>query len=176
MKKISSLAVVLLSLFSLAACGGSKSEPAMKVENDSFSLTPQEYIDYVNNLIEIQDDSSFLTIPDFTESGKTIYIESTHLSLKLTANDGGKLTEIQWHWNAKKQDTTSNIGFYLGVSVLMVSANEDAQGEIVDGLNMFDTTPPEYDTSYTLDGVLYSYSTYGHGQYNTITITPTSDS
>lgn len=176
MKKFSSLTAVLLLLISLAACSGAKPDSVMRVADGSFSLTPQEYIDYINNLIESQGGSDFLPIPDFTESEKTIDIESTHLSLKLTANDDEKLTEIQWHWDAKKQDTTSNIGFYLGASILMISANEDAQEEIVNGLNMLDTAPPKYDTSYTLDGVLYSYSTYGHGQYNTITITPATDS
>ena len=168
--------LALLVLFTLASCGGAKPEPAMKVEDGSFSLTPQEYIDYINNLIEAQNDSHYLSIPDFTESEKSIDIKGVSLYLKLTANSDGDLTEIQCHWDAKKQGTTSNAGFYLSASILMISADEDASEKVVGELDMLDVVPPKYDTSYTLDGVQYSYSTYGHGQYNTITITPAADS
>jgi hypothetical protein len=176
MKNLFSFALALLLLVSLASCGGSKPEPAMKVEDGSFNLTPQEYIDYINNLIEAENDSRYLSIPDFTKSEKSIDVKGNNLYLTLTSDSDGKLTEIRCHWNAKKQGTTSNAGFYLSASILMISADEDAPEKVVGELDMLDTVSPMYDTSYTLDGALYSYSTYGHGQYNTITITPATDS
>lgn len=174
-RKLTSVLCLSL-LFLLTACGNSKPASAMSVENDAFTLTPQEYIDYLNKFVEEQRDSRYLTVPDFTESGKEIDVSKWYLTLKLIENDEGKLTEIQWDWDSTRNGTTFNAAAYFGTTLYMISADADTADAVISELSMLDSAPPRYETSYVSNDVLYSYSTFGHAQYNTITISPDTES
>lgn len=175
MKKFLVLILSLSFLFALTSCGSSKSQGPMAVTDGTFGLTPQEYIDKLNTLVEASNDSRYLSIPDYVESGKSISVGSIYLELTLTADDDGNLTEIKWHWNADRVGTTENAIFQLSATILLISDNEEALETVIDELDPLDSSYPRYDTSYVLDGALYQYSSINHAQYNDITITPDSD-
>lgn len=169
------LAGLLVLALACTSCGSQKAEPVFSAKDNAFTITPQGFIDYINTIVEEQNDSRYWTIPDYAESGKAIEVKSIFLTLTLEANESGNLTKIQLDWDAKRQGTGDNIGLYISGIVYGLTENSDAISTVLSELDMLDTEPPKYETSYSDSGVLYSYSTYGHAQYNTLTITPSSD-
>lgn len=174
MKKFLALLLSLTFLFALTACGEPKSQGVMAVTDGTFGLTPQEYIDKLNTLVESLNDSRYLSIPDYVESGKPILVNSIYLDMVLTADDDGKLNGIKWGWHSERAGTTENVNFYLNETIFMISANEEAIGTVIDELDPLDYRYPRYDTSFVLDGALYQYSSTAYAKYNDITITPDS--
>lgn len=99
-KKIHLLIIFLLLI---ALCCSCALKAIMSVSDDSFSLTPDEFIANLNAVIEEQNDSRYWTIPPYTESGRDIDISGSNFSLRLDVNNHGKITAIRWDWKASKQ-------------------------------------------------------------------------
>lgn len=168
MKKAFSLLLLIIVVLSLAACSASKSNSL--IENGAYNITPQEYIDKINSVVEDQGDSRYLQIPSFQESGDKIEIDFIYLTLELTTNDEGNITEIYYEWNAARQGIGYSLGLYLGCTCQLLGiSNSDA---VFDELDMMDYTSSGYETTYTDNGTLFSYSTIGNGQFNYLTICP----
>ncbi len=168
MKKAISLSLLIIVVLSLAACSASKSNSL--IENGAYNITPQEYIDKINSVVDDQEDSRYLHIPDFEDSGDSIDIDFIYLTLELTTNDIGNITEIYYTWDGSRQDVGYSLGLYLGYTCeLLGISNSDT---IFDKLDMMNYTSPSYETTCTENGTLFSYSTIGSGQFNYLTICP----
>lgn len=144
----------------------------MAVTDGTFGLTPQEYIDRLNILVEDLNDSRYLSIPDYVESGSPILVDGIYLDLILTADDDENLTGVKLEWHANRAGTTENAILYLSATILLISDNEEAVDTVIDKLDPLDSSYHHYDTSCVLDGALYQYSSTGYAKYNDVTITP----
>lgn len=168
MKKAISLSLIFIIVLSLAACSAPKSNSL--IENGAYNITPQEYIDKINSVVEDQGDSRYLPIPDFQDSGDMIDIDFIYLTLELTTNDAGNITEIYYTWDATRQGVGYSLGLYLEYTCQLLGiSNSDA---VFDELDMMNYTSSSYETTYTDNGTLFSYSTIGNGQFNYLTICP----
>lgn len=170
-KKAASLLCIILVIFLLMGCEA-KPQPIMPVSNGAFILTPQEYIDHMNNVVEDQNDSRYLSIPEFEESDKTIDIDWIDLTLTLSTNSDGKIEKIQYKWHSSRTNADRNVNLYLSATIYMTSASSEVGQAVFDNLDIGDSRTPKYSTSYTTNGVQYEYSVWGYGEYNTITIYP----
>lgn len=167
MKK-TSIIPIIISLFMLTSCSSPKAD--MYIENDAYNLTPQEYIDRLNSFVEEQGDSRYLTIPDFEESEEPIAIDSIYLTLFLTTDDSGKITEIRYSWDGTREDIGYSIGLYFSYTFSMLGV-EDIN-LIYDELDMMNVNSNAYETSYDENGTYFSYDTMGGGAFNHLTIAP----
>lgn len=164
---------VLLSI-GLCSCQGQKNNAAknseMYVVTDAYNLTPQEYIDRVNEIVESTGDSRYKTIPDFEKSGSVIYV-SLPISVTIDTNDAGFITRIKFDWKSTSSATQTAATFLVGTTICMLSVdNADA---IIEQLDMTATGVSSYETTCTMDGSTYDYFVFGDGKYNWLTITPT---
>lgn len=161
--------------FLLLCTSCASSTKLMPVQNEAFSITPEEFIERLNALVDEQNDSRYLSIPNFGGNGNEIKIDSFYLTLKLVIDSDRNVTEIKWHWDGERQGTGRNIGLYLSGAIYMITGSEKMIDTIISELDMMDTSSPGYDTSYTYNDVLFSYSTFGHGKSNDVTISIKSD-
>ena len=114
-KKIVSIIMLVVVILSLTGCGAQNDEDVVignvKVENNAFNVTPQEWIDEVNIFIKLvkedkgEEADGLLSLPDFNESGKKESM-GKHTSMTYTTDDNGKLTSVsfEWYLNGTKED------------------------------------------------------------------------
>ena len=161
---------LLLGVLALTLAGCSASKPDMYVEDGAYNLSAQEYIDRINEVVAIQNDSRYLEIPDFETSGETIEIDSFFLEVKISTNTNGNITEIKYSWDGARDDIGYSVGLYTGYTMeLLGFGDSDA---VYDQLDMMNPASTGYETSYSEAGTLFSYWVYGYGQYNHLTIAP----
>lgn len=167
----------LLAFCLLVMCGcssGNTNKNIMYVVDGAYNLTPQEFIDLINQVIEGQDNADYKPISDFEESDKSINIGGIHSSIRFSTNEAGKISEIKYEWNIYNfyaEEAT----FLVGVTIQMLSA-ENGQA-ILDELkmmnpNMQQTGQSSYKTSCSIDGSDYEYYSFGNMKYNWLTIHP----
>ena len=172
MKK--SVVPVLLSILLLCGCTSNSKSPELSAGSSSFNLTPQEYIDKINEVVQLQKDSRYLEIPDFEASGDNIEIIFLDLNLELTTDENGYLTKIFYTWDAGHKDIGYSLGLYLGFTCEMIAPDEGDL--IIDKLDMMDAASEHYETSCTYNGIRFSYRMMGSGEFNYLTIEPASNS
>lgn len=63
---------LLLGVLALTLAGCSASKPDMYVEDGAYNLSAQEYIDRINEVVAIQNDSRYLEIPTLRVPGKRL--------------------------------------------------------------------------------------------------------
>lgn len=161
---------LLLGVLALTLAGCSASKPDMYVEDGAYNLSAQEYIDRINEVVAIQNDSRYLEIPDFESSGETIEIDSFFLEVKISTNTDGNITEIKYSWDGARDDIGYSVGLYTGYTMeLLGFGDSDA---VYDQLDMMNPASTGYETSYSEAGTLFSYWVYGYGQYNHLIIAP----
>ena len=168
MKKRILSAIILSAGLALAGC--SQAAPIMYVEDGRYNLTAQAYIDLLNEQVEAQNDSRYLEIPDYTFSGDTIDIDGTYLTVRITADDAGKIEKIRYSWNGGRSGVGYSIGLYMGMTAEMLAEGES--GPAMDALDMMDYTVSSYETSYEISGSVLEYSSTGHAEFNYLTIRP----
>lgn len=167
MKKTSIISIIVL-LIMLSSCSSPKAD--MYIEDGVYNLTAQEYIDRMNDAVEVQGDSRYLPIPDFEESEDTIDIDFIYLTVRLTTNDAGNIAEIYYTWDGTREDVGYSLGLYLACTLDMLGVNDtDA---VYDQLDMMNYNSSSYETSYEDNGTSFSYRTMGSGQFNYLTISP----
>lgn len=170
MKKL--VVPMVLSIALICGCTPSSSTPELYAIKGSFNLTPQEYIDKVNEIVQIQEDSRYLEIPEFKESGDVIDIIFLDLTLKLETDSNGYITEIKYTWDGYREGVGYSLGLYLALTSDMIApGNVDL---IVNEMDMMDTSYNNYETSYTYNGIHFSYRMMGDGSSNYLTIEPVS--
>ena len=167
MKKIRLTLISAACLVMLAGCSSPKSD--MYVEDGTYNLSAQEYIDRINEVVALQNDSRYMEIPAFEESGKTIDIDSFYMDLEISTDDNGKITELYYTWDATRDGIGQSIGLYIGYTSEMLGIDSDT---VYDELDMMDTSSAGYETSYCEADTLFAYSTIGHGRFNYLTIKP----
>lgn len=171
MKRAIGIPLISIVVLSLAACSAPKSN--FLIEDGAYNITPKEYIDKINLVVEAQGDSRYLPIPDFLNSGDEIQIDFIYLTLELTTNDAGNITEIYYTWDASRQDIGYSLGLYIGYTCELLGINDS--DTVFDELDMMDYTSSGYETTYTENNTLFSYSTIGHGRFNYLKICPVAD-
>lgn len=142
----------------------------MYVVNGAYNLAPQEFIDYINECVEAQNDSKYKTIPPFEESGKKIDIISG-VSVTFETNDAGKISKIEYSWVGTYSDTISVIGLLMGITIGSLTPETD-QDAILEELNMMSMEKSSYDTYSEANGSTFWYSSVEYAKYNFLTITP----
>lgn len=167
MKKFLFAVMVSVFVLSLTACGSSNNAE-MYVKDGAFNLTAQEYIDALNEVVEMQNDSRYLSIPDFEKSGDFIEIDSIYCSVKLDTNDEGYLTHIWYSWNGTRRDIGYSIGLYSGMTFELLAPDES--DSISDQLDMMNTSSKNYETSATVNGTQVDYEMMS--QFNYLNIYP----
>lgn len=176
MKKTICLSLCILSLL-CTSCGGTK-DAAMQVKNESFTMTPQSYIDYLNSAAEDYLDDGLVQIPDYVESGEKIEID-TGFDLTLTADDDGNLTGIEWSWFSSRSNDM-NSSFYLGVALGMVIPDQKRVEQAVQELNLLEYTQSDFECRSTFNDVAFTHSMYtsatnGYVQFHFVDILPLKD-
>lgn len=161
---------LLLGVLALTLAGCSASKPDMYVEDGAYNLSAQEYIDRINEVVAIQNDSRYLEIPDFESSGETIEINSFFLEVKISTNTDGNITEIKYSWDGYRNDIGYSVGLYAGYTMELLGFGDSEA--VYDQLDMMNPASAGYETSYSEAGTLFSYLVYGYGQYNHLTIAP----
>jgi len=169
MKKLLSLALALLMSVSLAACG-SGNKPLMYISDNAYNITPEEYIGTLNETVEDQQDSRYLSIPEFKNSDEDIDIDRMNLSLTLTTNDDGLITKISYDWDGTKENVVGTVGLLLYTTCYMLSP-ETYESDF-DDLDLMDTSSNHYETYCNVNGTKLSYSTMENGKFNTLNIAP----
>lgn len=154
--------------------GGGAQKPIMYVDAGAYNLTPQEFIDLINQTIAEQDNTDYKAISDFEESGKTINIGGIHSSICFSTNTEGKISEIKYEWNIYNF-YAEEAAFLVGVTIQILSP-KNAQ-TVLDELKMMDLSMQKpghssYETSYSIDESDYEYFSFGDGKYNWLTIHP----
>lgn len=168
-RKILILFILLISLFMFVSCGnGSSDNSTVKIENGSYLLTPEEYIEFINQCVESTTDSRYLEIPEYTESGESIDIDYIHCTLTIEENENGNIYEIAYYWNGNRKDIGYSIGLYCSATFDYFSGGQI--DEIFDKLDMMNLSTNQYETSCTNNGSLYSYKKMG--EFNWLTISP----
>ena len=161
---------LFLGVLALTLSGCSASKPDMYIEDSAYNMSAQEYINRINEVVSIQNDSRYLEIPNFEASGEIIEIDSFFLEIKITTDTNGNITEIYYSWDATRGDVGYSVGLYTGYTMeLLGFSDSDA---VYEQLDMMNTASAGYETSYSEAGTSFSYLTYGHGQYNHLTIAP----
>lgn len=158
------------SLAFLASCGESRPATVLYVENDSYNLTPQEYIDLMNSSIE-QQDANYPTIPDWDEDSASLEIGSWFNRLSIEENDDGKITRISYHWEVKNQEQTDAAYFMAGLTIGMAVGPENIQ-TVYDALDMTKTGVSSYINECDNNGSNFYFMSYGYGRYNDLHISP----
>lgn len=166
-RKISLLFIPALAI-SITACSASKSD--MYIENNAYNLTPQEYINRINDMVAAQGDSRYISIPEFQESGAEIKIDFFYLTVEFTTNNSGKISEIYYTWDGSRRNVGNNLSLYLGHTFEMLGIRDSDM--VYETLDMMDYNYTSYETTYTENGTLFSYSMIGNGQFNYLTISP----
>ena len=116
--------VLLLGVLALTLAGCSASKPDMYIEDGAYNLSAQEYIDRINEVVAIQNDSRYLEIPDFETSGETIEIDSFFLEVKISTDTDGNITEIKYSWDGARDDIGYSVGLYTGYTMELLGFSD----------------------------------------------------
>lgn len=179
MKKILALVlVVVIVLFAVLAFSNSKSSQSastrnavLRVSDNAFNMTPQQYINLVNSAIVAQGDSRYKTIPDFVESGEQIEICWINFTLALTTNEAGYISKFEFDWKLGSDSVNNTAPFVVGYTIGCICPGEAADA-VFSRLDMMDTTSPKYNTIATSNGVVFDYDCFYDGIYSELVITP----
>ena len=171
MKKLLSLGLATLLILSCLAGCSSGSKASIYIKDGAYNLTPQQYIDAVNAVIEEQGDSRYSTIPDFVASEEKIEICSFRFTLALTTNDDGYITKFDFDWDAESRDAYNTAPFIIGLTIGSIAPDE-AGNAVWAKLDMMDIVSPKYSTEASSNGTVFSYDCYGHGVFNRLIISP----
>lgn len=162
-------------LFVMCGCsGGGAQKPIMYVVDGAYNLTPQEFIDIVNQVIKENGDSDYEELSDYSESDSKVNIGGIHSSIQFTTNAVGKISEIKYEWNIYNfyaEEAT----FLVGVTIQMLSPQNGQT--VLDELSMMNSGMQKpgqssYETFCSVDESDYSYFCFGNMKYNWLTITP----
>lgn len=163
----------LLALYLFMMCGcssGSAQKNIMYVVDGAYNLTPQEYIDLVNQALGDQD-KDYPKIPDWDSSKASLEIGSFFTQLYLHTNDEGKITRISYHWEITRDQNQVDAAYFMaGLTIGMISL--DHMTEIEEELDMLRTGKSSYINECDMDGSNFHYTCSGYGKYNILSISP----
>lgn len=124
-------------LFTMCGCSSKEQEPIMYIVDRAYNLTPQEYIDLMNQAMESQEDGDYLTLPNWNEAtAKSIWI-TLSFRIAFDVDDNGKITCISYHWK-NTSEASNTAAFLVGATINMLTVSESQGDEIVEQLDMFD--------------------------------------
>lgn len=163
--------LLVFCLFMMCGCSGSGGQkPIMYVVDGAYNLTPQEFIDQINQRAAAQTDGEYMTIPAFEKSGEKIEI-SRGLDLEIEANEEGQTTKIEYSWIGQYSDAVKNVGFFMGVTFGLLTNEKDGNA-VIKELNMMDPEQSGYDSFSNCNGSTFWYSSVENAKYNFLTISP----
>lgn len=153
MKKVFAL-LVCLSFILLSACNNS---PSIRIENQAYSCTPQEFIDMLNQAF--RDNNISLTIPDYENSGGELPIgDGGKVSLILDESADGRLNRIQLDWymaGISEEESAASAILAARIPALLSPSNFEAVG---DKLNFQPYSNTYYYSTVEDNGTYYDYS------------------
>ncbi len=158
MEKEAAYSCALCILLVLCTSCGSSKNAAIQVADNSFTMTPQAYIDYLNRAAENYMDDGLVQIPNYTESGQKIEID-TGFDLTLTTDDDGNLTGIEWSWFSSRSNDM-NSSFYLGVALGMVIPDQDEIEQTAQELKLLEYTQSDFECYSSYGDVAFAHSMY----------------
>lgn len=136
----------------------------------SYSITPQAYIDALNQAVAEKEDSRFWAVPAFTVSGEPIDIRDGAMTLTLTAAQNGRLSKIEWAWDGAAKDVGMSLALYTSVTFDMISIKEAPA--IARKLDMVNTSFDAYETAATANRSRLTYSATQGARFSRLTIQP----
>lgn len=172
MKRTISFILATIFLITVFSSCSPKNKSAMYVVDGAYNLTPQEYIDAMNQHIENQADDRYKTISDFVNSGEEIEILSFRLTVEFETNDDGKISRITYNWDAVNASIITAATMLIGSTIGMISPDDGEN--VIQSLDMMNPNYPKYSTEAASGETVYKYSVYGYGDYNTLVIEPAS--
>ena len=164
------LALCLLMMYGCSSGGTQKNKSTMYVVDGAYNLTPQEFIDCVNQYVAAQNDSEYVKIPAFEKSGEDIKI-TRGLDLKIETNEAGKIIKIEFSWIGQYSDAVKNVGLLMGITIGLLS-NETDGNTVIEELNMMDPEKSGYDSYSGCNGSTFWYTSVETAKYNFLTIQP----
>lgn len=158
----------LLAFCLLVTCGcaGTGQQPYMHVVDGAYNLTPQEYINLMNQTMDDQEDGDYLTLPNW-EDRKTEHTINITISFDITfdLNDDGKIVRIAYHWK-NTTEAANTAAFLVGVTISMLSTSSDEANEIAKQLDMFKTGKRSYENTCIMNGSEFYYLSGSYGEHN----------
>lgn len=154
------LAVCLLVM---CGCSGGSQQSLMYVVDGAYNLTPQEYIDLSNQLLEEQADGNYLTIPNWdTAAANTVYV-TLSFDIGFKVNDEGKITRISYHWK-NTTEAANTAAFLVGATIGMISAKNG--DKITEQLDMYNFNKKSIENTCEMDGSSFYYVSANYGEHN----------
>lgn len=142
----------------------------LTVSYGPYSITPQAYIDALNQAVAEKEDSRFWALPAFTASGEPIDIRDGAMTLTLTAAQNGRLSKIEWAWDGAAKDVGMSLALYTSVTFEMISIKETPA--IARQLDMVNTSFDAYETAATANRSRLTYSATQGARFSRLTIQP----
>ena len=160
-------------LFVMCGCSSGstqKNKNIMYVVDGAYNLTPQEYIDLMNQYLRAEG-ADYPQIPDWDDSEISIDIGSFFTQLSFSTNSEGRITRIHYDWQiTKDQKQVDAAYFMIGLTIGMISPQHTT--EIENELNLLGTGKSSYITECDVEGSHFYYTCAGYGKYNLLSISP----
>lgn len=161
------LAVCILVI---SGCSSDSAKPFMYVIDGAYNLTPQEFINRVNQHVEARNNSKYVKIPEFKESGEKIDI-TRGLHLNIATNDAGKIIKIEFSWIGIYSDANENAGLLMGTTIGLLT-DEESGNRVIQELDMMNPEKVEYQSYSGCNESTFWYSSYQTAKFNFLTIEP----
>lgn len=167
------LALCLLIMCGCSNAGVPKDKNIMYVVDGAYNLTPQEYIDLVNQALD-REQKDYAKIPDWDGSEPSVEIGSFFTRLSFDTNNEGKITRIHYDWQITRDQKQVDAAYFMvGITIGLISL--DGINEIEAKLDMLRTGKSSYINECDAEGSHFYYTCAGYGKYNLLTITPSKE-
>lgn len=167
--------LLALCLLTMCGCSGGNQKPIMYVVDGAYNLTPQEYIDLMNQTMDNQKDGDYLTLPNWDE--RVVHTINVTLSfdIRFDVNDEGKITGISYHWKNTTESANTAV-FLVGVTINILTASENQGNEIAEQLDMLNFQKKSYEKTYNANGSHFYYLSAEYGEHNWFSVDICDDS
>lgn len=153
-------------LFLMCGCSGEsapKDKNIMYIVDGAYNLTPQEYIDLMNQNLEAQEDGDYLTIPNWDEAVGSAISPTISFDIRFSVTEDGKITRISYHWKNTTEAANTAV-FLVGATIGMISTENGK--EIIEKLDMLNFSKKSYETTFEMDGSDFYYMSAEYGEHN----------
>lgn len=158
----------LLAFFLLLMCGcsgGGARKPIIYVVDGAYNLTPQEYIDLMNQTTDRQEDGDYLILPNWDERVAHTVNVTLSFDIGFEENDEGRITSIAYHWK-NTTEAANTAAFLVGATINMLAVSDKQGNEIVNQLDMFNFEKKTYEKTYDVNGNHFYYMSANYGEHN----------
>lgn len=162
-------------LLVMCGCTSENQKSIMYVVDGAYNLTPQEYIDLMNQTMDNQKDSDYLALPNWAERQAHTISVTLSFDISFDVNDEEKITRISYHWKNTTEAANTAV-FLVGVTINILTTSENQGNEIVEQLDMLNFQKKSYEKTYDSNGSHFYYLSAEYGEHNWFSVDICDDS